>query len=161
MPLPTLKRYRVETELAREYQKRKLLGESPERAAAAVGGSVAKLEQDEAGQALARAVEPEELELLRNSPIEHAAPALNSREAREKWLLGVRDGTIRFEGAFGNMKQFPPAARIAAAALLGKMGGDYVQKHEVTVTEERVFVFQIPDNGRVPEQLVVDAPPQE
>lgn len=161
MPLPTLgaRAYKAEDANAREYRKRVLLGELPEAAAAAVGGPVSSLERNESGQTLMRAFEPSELELLRTSePKMLARKALETREGRAEWLAGVMVGCVKFEGAFGNMKEFPPAAKIAAERLLGLMHGDYVTRHEVKVEQDSVIVFAIPDNGRVPLQLVVDMP---
>lgn len=161
MPLPSLKQYRVADANAREFQKRVLLGAEPAQAAHEVGGVASQLAANPAAQQLAKAVEPTELALMQDSPRPWARGALESREGRREWLEGVALGLVKFEGAFGNMKQFPPAARIAAAALLGKMQGDFVHKVDVTVNEQRVFVFKIPDNGRVPQKLVVDAQAEE
>lgn len=161
MPLPELKQYRVAEANAREYRKRVLLGDAPEQAAHAVGATVEKLEREPRAQeyaaGLARAIEPAELELLRETPRDRARPALESREGRIKWLEGVIHGDIKVEGAFGTMKQFPPSVIVSAFKLLQDAYGDRTINHQVTTTEQRVFVFKIPDNGRVPEQIV-DAP---
>lgn len=156
MPLPTLgaRAYKAEDANAREYRKRVLLGELPEAAAAAVGGPVSSLERNEAGQTLMRAIEPSELELLRGTPKELARPALENREGRLKWLEGVIHGTITAEGAFGNRKEFPPAVRTQAMKLLGQMHGDYTIKHEHKIEQSQVIVFRIPDNDRVPENII-------
>lgn len=162
MPLPQLHAYKAADANAREYAKRVLLGERPEAAAAAVGApSAAVLERNEVGQALVRAIEPDELQLLRDTPKELARPALETRENRASWLAGVMTGAIKFEGAFGNMKEFPPAAKLAASRLLGLMHGDFVTRHEVKVEQDSVIVFAIPDNGRVPTHLIVDCVPDE
>lgn len=163
MPLPPLgaRAYKAEDANAREYRKRVLLGELPEAAAAAVGGPVSSLERNEAGQTLMRAFEPSELELLRGTPKEMARPALENREGRLKWLEGVIHGTITAEGAFGNRKEFPPAVRTAAHKLLMQAHGDLVHRVDVQVSQSAVYVFAIPDNGRVPAQLVVDAAPTD
>lgn len=157
MPLPSLTAHHAAAANAVEYRKRVLLGEPPEAAAHAVGGPLDKLEQHPAGQALARAIEPDEQQLLRDTAAvepELARGALESREGRTAWLSGVALGTIKHEGAFGNLKQFPPAARLMALRLLGLMHGDYTMKSEVKVTHDAVITFHIPDNGRVPEEFI-------
>lgn len=159
MPLPSLKAHQAADANAREYQKRVMLGEPPEQAAHTVGGPVDALARNEAGQALARAVESE-LDLLQANP-KAGKLALHTREGRAAWLEGIMSGDILFEGAFGTMKEFPPAAKLAASRLRGLMGGDFVTKHEVKVAHDSVIVFAIPDNGRVPDELVVEAPTEE
>jgi len=164
MPLPPLKAHHAADANARDWQKRVLLGEDPEKAAHDVGGPVQVLERNDAGQALARAVEPEErlllLDTVKTDPYV-ARRALESREGRAAWLAGVATGAIKFEGAFGTTKAFPPAVRVQAAKLLMQMHGDLINRHEIKVEQDSVFVFAIPDNGRVPERLIVDAPPTE
>lgn len=166
MPLPkiTLVAHRAPDELAREAAKQTLLGAEPEQAAAAVGAPVELVRDNPAAQALVAAVEPDEKQLLQATAADDYATArraLESREGRAAWLAGVMTGELKIVGAFGNKKEFPPAARIAAASLLGKMYADFTTKHEVTVTEEKVFVFAIPDNGRLPDDNVVDALPED
>lgn len=159
MPLPILRAHHAANAAAREYTKRVVLGADPEQAAAEVGGPRVELERNAAGAALARAIDPEEAELLRATnqvAPELARAALDSREGRAAWLRGVVSGAIKFEGAFGAMKTFPPAVRVAAARLLGQMTGDYVIRHEVKVEEHAVIVFQLPDNGRLPDGQVVE-----
>lgn len=161
MPLPILRAHHAANAAAREYTKRVVLGTDPEQAAAEVGGPRVELERNEAGAALARAIDPEEAALLRAThqiAPELARAALDSREGRAAWLQGVVSGSIKFEGAFGAQKMFPPAVRVAAARLLGQMTGDYVIQHEVKVEHQAVVVFQIPDNGRLPAEQVVECP---
>lgn len=159
MPLPILRAHHAANAAAREYTKRVVLGTDPEQAAAEVGGPRVELERNEAGAALARAIDPEEAELLRATnqvAPEIARAALDSREGRAAWLAGVVSGAIKFEGAFGAQKMFPPAVRVAAARLLGDMHGDRTIKHEVKVEHQAVVVFKIPDNQRLPDSSVVD-----
>jgi hypothetical protein len=158
MPLPSLKTYKAAAANALEHRKRVLLGESPEAAAHAVSAPVQVLETHPASQALAETIGARESKLLAQAG-ERAA--LESREGRQAWLSGVILGHVKYEGSFGIQKDFPPAAKIACARLLGLMHGDFTTKHEVSVSTDAVLVFAIPDNGRVPRELIVDALPDE
>jgi hypothetical protein len=112
-------------------------------------------------QALARATEVAERQLLRDSYAVAPAvtiEALNSRDGRRTWLQQVMLGELQIEGSFGRKQAFPPAARLTAAKLLGAMHGDFVHREEITINHEAVVVFRIPDNGRLPETAIdVDA----
>ena len=156
MPLPRLIRRAAGAAdaNAREYAKRTLVGEPPEQAAAAVGAPLEVLATHPAAKALERAIDPREAELLRDSELAAARRALESREGRVAWLTGIMTGAVKFEGAFGNLKEFPPAAKIAAGRLLMQMHGDLAIKHQIELTEKAVVVFHIPDNGRLPADVV-------
>ena len=165
MPLPTLKAYRAGDANAREVAKRKLLGDEPEKAAHDVGVPVEAVRDNPSAVALTKALEPEEAELLKmtaeQADYARARAALDSREGRAAWLQGVMTGELKVTGAFGQKKEFPPAARLTAAHLLGKMYGDHVIRHEVKVEQQSVIVFAIPDNDRMPTEHIVDALPDD
>ena len=163
MPLPSLAPYRREKVAAAnalEYQKRVLLTGDPEAAAAAVGAPVEALASNEAAQRLAQAVPRVEQELLQSTAL--VAPALarhalDSREGRIAWLQGVIDGSMKTEGPFGQPRSYSAGDKLRAFMLLQKTCGDYVERHEITHTEEQIItVFQLPTNTRVPDEVIVD-----
>lgn len=164
MPLPSLRTpHGAQAANALEYAKRAILTAAPERAAAEVGVPLETVQSHPVVQRLEGAMSPAEQAMLaetyQTDPAT-ARAALESREGRAAWLAGVMLGHVKFEGAFGSRKAFPPAVRIQASRLLGLMHGDFVQRHQVEVTERAVYVFSVPDNGRLPAEHVVEAPPE-
>lgn len=160
MPLPSLKAHRAADANAREYQKRVMLGESPDAAAAAVGGPAHMLATHEGAQALARATADDKALLEGTEDKSVARLALDTREGRAAWLEGVVHGEVKCEGAFGMVKEFPPTLKLKALQLRGQMDGDYVQRFDVNMNQNTVIVFEIPDNGRVPREIVEALPAQ-
>ncbi len=163
MPLPSLKRFRAADANAVEFTKRVLLGVDPAQAAHDVGGEPAQLRDNPRAAALERAVSVDEKALLRataETDYDAAKRALDSRDGRADWLKSVMVGELKIEGAFGRMRPMSDGVRATAARLLMQLHGDLVTKVDVKVTEERVFVFAIPDNGRLPAGVVVDALPE-
>lgn len=162
MPLPRLRTYDVDDANAREFAKRAILTGDEAAAAHAIGGPVEELKDNPAAIRLSAALKPEEKALLKDThdaAPELARAALESREGRLRWLTGVMAGTLLTQGAFGMQRQFSEASKLSAARLLLQAHGDLIVKHQVEVTEQHVFVFAIPDNGRLPED-VIDMPPE-
>ena len=157
MSLPSLKAHRVEAALALEHRKRVLAGEDPAQAAEAVGvppSAAPALRDNPAAERFENALAPAERAALTQTDFAQARAALESREGRAAWLAGVMTGELKTEGAFGHRKEFPPAVRLAAARLLGAMHGDFISKVQVQVEEKSVIVFEIPDNGRLPRDVI-------
>lgn len=155
MPLPALRRPHSTDALAVEVQKRVLCGEPLERAAADAGIPADVVRDNPAAMRLIDITTPGERGALALTG-RTARPALETREGRMAWLIGVVHGDIKTEGVFGQKREFPPNVRATCAKLLGLMGGDYLTRTEVSVTSTAVVQFRIPDNGRAPDIIEVE-----
>lgn len=146
MPLPRLKTFHVDDANAREAAKQALLG-VPVTAA-----PISVTEDNHSAIQLRKSISDSEKELLRVSELEPARKALESRQGRIEWLSGVVVGAIKTQGAFGMSREFGESSKLAAMKLLADMNGDRTVKHTVDVAVQHVFV--IPDNGRLPADMI-------
>lgn len=81
-----------------------------------------------------------------------AKPLIMTRDERKEWLSRVVRGEERFEVATLTGPQqvaASPPVRTKALELLGKMEGDFVERHEHKVTGE-VTTFHVEVPARVP-----------
>lgn len=167
MPLPDLKPWKhehVDRANAREFAKRTVLTGDPVVAAEQIGGPLQLLAVEPEAQRLLRVIDAKEREALAATNVDNPAftsAALESREGRKAWLQAVISGELKMEGAFGSKRAYPPAVQTTCMKLLLQMNAELLQKHEITVTNETVLVFAIPDNGRLPDSEDIVEMPDE
>lgn len=165
MPLPRIAPYRAQKIAdanAVEFVKRSVLTGDPEGAAAAVGAPVHALATNAAAQRLEHAIPEREKELLQSTALVDPATArhaLDSREGRIRWLQSIIDGTRKTDGPFGQPRMYSAADQMRALAMLQKTCGDYIERVEVTHTDQQIItVFHLPSNDRVPDEVIVEMP---